>query len=137
MPQNYADRFGWDELAGNVARVYRSLPPAEQAKAVIFAQNYGEAGAIDVLGKPYGLPPALSGHQNYYLWGTHGYTGEIVIVVDDDRGDLDRLCNSVEDAGPANRNRYAMPYENSKNIYICRGLKTPLSELWPKVKEWL
>jgi hypothetical protein len=137
LPQNYADRFGWDELADNVARVYRSLPREEQKKAAIFAQNYGEAGAIDVLGKQYGLPPALTGHQNYFLWGTHGYTGEIVIVIDDDRDDLDRQCNAVEERGPANRNRYAMPYENSKNIYICRGLKTPLADLWPHLKEWL
>ncbi len=137
LPQNYADRFGWDELADNVARAYHSLPQAEQAKAGIFGQNYGEAGAIDVLGKKYGLPPALSGHQNYFLWGTHGYTGEILLVVDDDRESLDRQCTSVEDKGPAIRNPYAMPYENRKNVYICRGLKTPLAELWPRLKEWL
>jgi hypothetical protein len=137
LPQNYADRFGWDELAENVARAYHSLSPAEQAKAGIFGQNYGEAGAIDVLGKKYGLPPALTGHQNYFLWGTHGYTGEILLVVDDDRESLDQQCASVEDKGPAIRNAYAMPYENRKNIYICRGLKTPLAELWPRLKEWL
>jgi hypothetical protein len=137
LPQNYADRFGWDELAENVNRAYQSLPPEDRNKTGIFAQNYGEAGAIDVLGKKYGLPPALSGHQNYYLWGTHGYTGESLLVVDDNRRSLDQLCTAVEEKGPAIRNRFAMPYEARMNIYHCRGLKQPLDQFWPNVKEWL
>ena len=52
LPQYYADMFGWPELASLVGAAYRSLPPQDQARAVFFASNYGEAGAIDVLGKP-------------------------------------------------------------------------------------
>ena len=137
MPQHFADCFGWRELADNVAKVYQSLPPEDRAKAGIFAQNYGEAGAIDVYGRNHGLPPALSGHQNYFFWGTHGYTGEVLIVVDDSPGSLPEVCSSVQEAGPAIRDPYAMPFENVTNIYICRGMKPPLNELWPKVKRWM
>jgi len=136
MPQYFADRFGWDELVSNLANAYRSLTPEEQKRVGIFAQNYGEAGAIDVLGRKYGLPPALSGHQNYFLWGSRGYTGQLLLVIDDNRGDLDKQCDSVEEKGPAIRDPYAMPFERRTNIYLCRNLHPSLSQLWPELKNW-
>ena len=82
LPQIYADQFGWDEMAASVARVYNALPKNVRARTAIFGQNYGEAGAIDFFGPKYGLPPAISGHQNYFLWGPRGFTGESLIVMD-------------------------------------------------------
>src|SRR5438105_3801333 len=73
-PQLYADHFGWEEMVRSVAQVYASLSANEQQHAAIFCQNYGEAGAIDFFGPKYGLPPALSGHQNYFYWGPDDYT---------------------------------------------------------------
>src|SRR5262249_44162854 len=86
LAQHFSDRLGWQEMATSVADVYRSLPEADRHQAAIFAQNFGEAGAIDVYGKSLGLPPALSGHQNYFLWGTHGWNGDVLIVMDDSPG---------------------------------------------------
>jgi len=68
LPQFYADMFGWRNMAVQVAAVYHGLPPEDQAHAVIFAYNYGDAGAIDYYGPGLGLPNAISGHNNYYLW---------------------------------------------------------------------
>jgi hypothetical protein len=136
LPQHFADRFGWDELAQNMSSAFHSLSPEEQKHVGIFLQNYGDAGAIDVLGRKFGLPPALSGHQNYFLWGPQGYTGELLLVVDDNDRDLQDLCDSVETKGPAIRNPYALPFERSQNIYLCRNLNPPLPELWPKLKRW-
>jgi hypothetical protein len=136
LPQHFADRFGWDELAQNMSTAFHSLSPEEQKHVGIFLQNYGDAGAIDVLGRKFGLPPALSGHQNYFLWGPQGYTGELLLVVDDNDRDLQDLCDSVETKGPAIRNPYALPFERSQNIYLCRNLNPPLPELWPKLKRW-
>ena len=70
LPQYFADMFGWPELAAEVARVYLALPENEHADAVFFGRNYGEAAAVDVLGPRYGAPPAISGHNNYFL-GVH------------------------------------------------------------------
>ena len=70
LPQHFADEFGWPEMVATVAGVYDSLPPDERAETAILAGNYGGAGAIYFFGPHYGLPKAISAHQNYYYWGT-------------------------------------------------------------------
>jgi hypothetical protein len=65
LPQLYADQFGWEEMTAAVARVFNGLPPEVRAKTAIFGENYGQAGAIDLLGPKCGLPPVISGHMNY------------------------------------------------------------------------
>jgi 4-amino-4-deoxy-L-arabinose transferase-like glycosyltransferase len=69
LPQQYADMFGWPELVDEVANAWASLTPEERTHAAIFGQNYGEAGAVEVLGRARGLRPVLSGHNNFWLWG--------------------------------------------------------------------
>ncbi len=133
--QNYADMTGWPELASTVASVYRNLSPAERVQAAIFTHNVGEAAAIDVFGKPYGLPTALSGNNNYWIWGPRGFSGNVLIDVNGSlKGDRARF-QSVELA-TIFRNPYAMPYENNLRIYVCRGIRRPLAALWPKLRNY-
>jgi hypothetical protein len=134
LPQWYADQFGWQEMTTTVARIYDSLPPAEREKTAIFGDNYGEAAAIDFFGPKLGLPKAISGHQNYFLWGPRNYTGEVVIVLGGRAKDLRRVFNQVEVAAQLNH-PYALWFEN-RPIFLCRGLKGNLQDLWPKVKNW-
>lgn len=133
LPQHYADMFGWEEMAATVAQVYARLSPEERAKSAIFADNYGEAGAVDFFGPKYGLPKAISGHQNYYLWGPGSHTGEILITISSGLEDLQAIFEEVEPAATFTH-KYVMPYENNSTIYICRRMKIPLRELWPKIK---
>jgi hypothetical protein len=95
LPQLFADQFGWDEMVATVARVYNGLPADVRATTAIFAQNYSQAGAVDLLGSKYGLPKAISGHQSYYLWGPREYTGESVIVMDGRQEDLEKRFQVV------------------------------------------
>ena len=134
LPQLFADQFGWQEMAATVAGVYRSLPPDVQARTAIFGQNYGQAGAIDLFGPRYGLPPAISGHQNYFLWGPRGYTGESMIVLDGRKRVLDEQFASVRLAAHVTH-PYSMPYQHF-DVYYCQGLKQPLAPMWPKLKNW-
>lgn len=134
LPQYYADEFPWPGMVAAVARVYHSLPPDEQARAAIFCQNYGQAAAIDFFGPQYGLPKAISGHQNYFLWGPRNYTGEIVILVGEDEDDAREEFDSVTVAA-TQHNPYAFWYE-TRPILLCRGLKWDLQTGWPKVKNW-
>jgi hypothetical protein len=134
LPQLFADQFGWKEMTQVVARAYNALPPDVRARTGIYGQNYGQAGAIDFFGPKYGLPPAISGHQNYFLWGPRGYTGESLIVIGDRRDRLEQKFASVEKVGRA-EHPYSMPYEHI-DIWYCRGLKQPLAQIWPKLKNW-
>jgi Dolichyl-phosphate-mannose-protein mannosyltransferase len=134
LPQLYADQFGWPEMAATVARVYNGLPPDVRAKTAIFGQYYGQAGAMDLFGPKYGLPPAISGHQNYFLWGPRGYTGESMIVLDDNQERLKQLFTRVRKVA-AVYHPYSMPYEHF-DVFYCQGLKEPLSQLWPQLKHW-
>jgi len=134
LPQIFADQFGWPEMAAAVARVYNGLPRDVRARTAIFGQNYGQAGAIDLFGPAYGLPHALSGHQSYFLWGPGNYSGESVIVMDGRQERLETQCSSVRKAATV-YHPYSMPSEHF-DIFYCTGLKTPLAELWPKLKHW-
>jgi hypothetical protein len=134
LPQHFADEFGWPEMVQTVAGVYNSLPPEQRAKTAILAGNYGEAGAIDFFGPRYGLPKAISGHQNYYYWGPRQYTGESVILLEWSLKRAQRWCRTV-DQGPAIAPYYGMSWEYY-NVLTCHGLKKPLSEAWPEFKFW-
>ena len=134
LPQLFADQFGWEEMAAIVARVYNSLPPEVRPKTAIFGQNYGQAGAIDLFGPKYGLPPAISGHQSYFLWGPRGYTGESVIVMAGRQQDLESRFAGVQKVASV-YHPYCMPYEHF-DVFYCRGLRRPLIEIWPQVKNW-
>jgi len=135
LPSDWADMHGWPELAATVARVYQSLPPEDRAQAAIVAQNYGEAGAIDFFGGEYGLPPALSGHNQYFLWGTHGYNGNVIIDIGGDCGAREHLFQSSERAATFT-SPWIQPFEDDMPIMVCRGIKRPLADIWPSVKDY-
>jgi len=135
LPQWYADQFGWQEIVGETAVAWNQIKPQERADCAVFAQDYGAAGAIDFLGRRYGLPSALSGHQTYWLWGPHSYSGNCMIVLNDGRDDLKQLFNDVEYVGASPDNPYAL--EKQVSVWICRGPKFgTLAELWPQLKKW-
>jgi len=135
LPQFFADRFGWEDLAKQVSVIYNSLPADERARTGVLASNYGQAGAIDVLGEKYGLPSAISGHQNYWLWGPRGYTGEEMIVIND--ATLDEMKEVYSSCSVAGRrdDPYTMPWEHGF-IYLCHGRKTTYPAGWKELKHY-
>jgi hypothetical protein len=137
LPQIFADQFGWEEMVGSIAHVYHHLRPEDEKRAAIFCQNYGEAGAIDFFGPKLRLPPAISGHQNYFLWGPRDWNGEVIMVLDTNDEDERELFGSVEDLGQIVSSPWAMPFERRRHIYLCRDLKISVRELWPRLKNWL
>jgi len=135
LPQQLADRFGWDTMIATVARVYRNLPKDEQAQACIFTGNYGEAGAIDFYGPQYHLPQAISGHNSYYLWGPGSCTGEVVISIGIPLDQLQTVFDSVTQAATITC-AYCMPQENNLPVYVCLHLKMPIQSIWPSAKHY-
>ncbi|HYJ32550.1 MAG TPA: glycosyltransferase family 39 protein [Candidatus Binatia bacterium] len=136
LPQDYADMFGWEEMAALVARAYDRLTPEERGRCLIFGQNYGEAGAIDVIGRKLGLPPAISGHNSYWLWGPRRREWEVVIIIGGDRKDNAAFFDRIEIVGQT-RSEWAMPYERGLDVSIARGPKMSLAEAWPRVKQYI
>jgi hypothetical protein len=132
LPQLFADQFGWPEMAAEVAGFYQTLPADVRARTGIFGQNYGQAGAIDLFGPRYGLPPAISGHQSYFLWGPRGYTGKSMIVLDGKESVLHSQFTSVHKVARVSH-PYSMPHQQF-DVYYCEGLKQPVGELWPRLK---
>jgi hypothetical protein len=135
LPQYFADMFGWREMAAAVSAVYRDLPPDERAQAVFFGANYGEAAALEVYGPPLGGPPAISGHNSYFLWGPNGASGAVVITLAVDAGRFARFYDDVRAVGRVD-NAYAMPYETGLTIWVLRRPRAPLAEMWSALKHY-
>jgi hypothetical protein len=136
LPQFFADRFGWEELTEAVAAVYRALPTEDQRRVAIVTSNYGEAGALRYLGRRFSLPPAVSQHNSFYLWGPGREGVDVAILVGMDPDKLRDAWTSIEVAGRF-QSPYAMPYEQRRPILVCRGLKLPLEEAWRRGKHFI
>ncbi len=130
--QDFADMHGWRRLATVVERAYAILPPSEKSQAVIAASNYGEASAIAFFS--HDLPPVISGHNNFWLWGTHGATGNVVIDVNGDcgGGKIFRTSQLMTRF----RAEWITPEEDGIPIMLCTGIKVPLNSIWPKLKNY-
>ena len=135
LPQWYSDQFGWKEIADEAEVVWNRIPESERADCGIFAQDYGQAGAIDFFGRSHGLPGAISGDRTYWIWGPHGYTGNCLIVLDDRKERLEQLFNQVEYVGTSAHNEWALTTDVP--FYIVHGPKFgTLQAVWPKIKRW-
>lgn len=134
LPQYFADRFGWEDLAAQVAAVYGNLPPDEQEQAVIFTVNYGQAGALEYYAEAYGLPQVISGHNSYWLWGPGDASGDVVIFVGASVEEIAPLFEQVEEVG-----RIACEYclERGRPILLARRAKAPMEEIWPQTRFYL
>ncbi len=135
LPQYYADMFGWPEMAETVGKAYRALPPDDRKRAVFFAWNYGDAAAIDVFGAPWGLPPAISTHENYFLWGPRGADGSVVLILGGTREGLLKMFRTVEPVGKF-EHPLAMPAESGQTLWLCRDMLEPIDEVWPRLRHY-
>ncbi len=132
LPGDWAEMHGWQNLAGTVGAVYDALPPAERSQAVVFAGNYGEASAVKFFAPTV---PVISEHNQYWLWGTRGYSGNVLIQIGGTCFASDHLFASRTLAATI-KDRWAIAYENNLPIWICRGIKKPLARIWPSIKSY-
>ncbi|NLH50468.1 MAG: glycosyltransferase family 39 protein [Myxococcales bacterium] len=135
LPQHLGDRLGWEEFVALVADAYARLEPADRAKCAVLVSNYGEAGAINQLGARYGLPRAISGYMNYYLWGPGDATGEVLLAYWPRKEDLVPLFDRVDEVARFHH-PYVMARQNDRPLFLCRGLKIPLAEAWKLIKTY-
>jgi hypothetical protein len=136
LPPFLADRFGWSEMVATVARVYDDLPADEQRHCAILTGNYGEAGAVDFFGPAHGLPRAISPHNSYWLWGPGEASGRCLVVVGVGRKRLSRDCLQLEEKARV-RHPHAVAYENDLPVFVCRGLRRPIADIWRDARHYI
>jgi Dolichyl-phosphate-mannose-protein mannosyltransferase len=130
----FAEQFGWDRLARDVADVYFSLPPSLRRSAAIYADTYGDAGALDFFGPHYGLPPAISSQNNYFLWGYGEYDGSTLVAIGATRIDLLRRYYRSVVLVRTSTEPYKWIVEGPAPIYLCRYPIAPLHQIWPHLR---
>ncbi|HKM65798.1 MAG TPA: glycosyltransferase family 39 protein [Candidatus Acidoferrum sp.] len=129
---DFVEEFGWPELVETVAHIRDALPPEERARAGILAANYGEAGAINLFGPQYGLPPVISGVNSFWARGYGDPPPDTLIVLGHSRGFLAENFDSCQVVAHS-WNRFGVENEETldhSDIYVCRGLKSTWPEFW-------
>lgn len=134
LPQFFADREGWPQLVDAVMAAWYRLPEHERPRAAVFAGNYGEAGAIELLARDHDIP-VMSGHNNYWLWGPPVREPDTILVLSRSREPLEAWFASIEEIGRIDCGD-CMPYENGQFIYAGRGLKASLSGAWAELRHY-
>jgi dolichyl-phosphate-mannose-protein mannosyltransferase len=130
LPQDYADMLGWEAQAEAVGRVYRALPEADRARAVVIAGNYGEAGALDFFGPRYGLPGAICPCGSYWFFGPGDKPGDVAVTIGPSREDLAPFFDSLQVATRIS-NRWAVQEERELTVFVARRPRQTLQQVWP------
>jgi 4-amino-4-deoxy-L-arabinose transferase-like glycosyltransferase len=136
LPLHFALRFGWSELRAAVAEAVATLTPAERVRAVVLASWFGDAGMFNHHHSHYGLPPAIAGHNHYWLWGPGEATGDVLIALRPDAEQLDAWFADVRPVAEVDCT-HCMPDVDRLNVYVCRKPRRPIAEWWPEVKRYL
>jgi len=136
VPQHFADMLGWNTLVASLARANDALSPSERRDAVILTHDYGQASAIDFLGPKLGLPRAISGHNTYYLYGTRGASGNVVLAVGVDAALLRGEFTRVAQIG-FYHDDFVLPDFNNLPIYKCTEPREAIATWWPRVKRYI
>ncbi|MFZ1085497.1 MAG: glycosyltransferase family 39 protein [Terracidiphilus sp.] len=127
-------QIGWPELAATVAQVRDSLPAAERAGVGVLAADEGEAGAVNLYGRAYGLPRALSGMNSNWLRGYGDPPPQTVIAVGFKPGELNPIFASCQVAAQL-WNPYGVAndtFRDRDQVYICRNIRLPWPEFWKR-----
>jgi hypothetical protein len=136
IPQLIADRIGWQEKVDMVGRVLESFPAGERNNIIVAAENYGSAGALELLGKKYGIKNAVCGHNNYYYWSKERLAGDIVLQLTFKReyNGLKESFDEVDSTDTFYNNEYCTPHERNLSVFICRKPKFPKEELLERAR---
>lgn len=130
------DRYGWSGMVANLSLAYDTLPASLKSQACIFTSNYGEASAVNFFGRSLGLPEAISGHNNYYVWGPGSCSGRVLITVGVQLSTMQQGYANVTTLTTIDC-RYCIYYEQTLPIYLCTNPTfTSMAALWPEVRHY-
>lgn len=128
LPQDYADMLGWEELTAVTNKAYNMVD--DKSTCIIYGENYGEAGAVTIIGKKYGLPGAISFHESFRFWFPKEFDPDItsLIYINDEMGDdVKGLFKKITVIGgitdPDAR-------EYGTLVYLCEDPASSFNDFW-------
>jgi Dolichyl-phosphate-mannose-protein mannosyltransferase len=137
------ETIGWPQFIRTVDAVWTSLPPSQRASAVIFTADYGEAGAVNELGRGTGLPTAASGQNSEWWWGPGNPHATTIVAVAPGPADvtgyaayLSQFFTSVRVAATLSNPYRIHNQEWGGHVYICTGPRQPWAQLWPRLRNY-
>ncbi|TSD66181.1 glycosyltransferase family 39 protein [Inquilinus sp. KBS0705] len=130
LTQDYADMLGWEEMAQKAANAYHSLSPEQQKQTQIFADNYGEAGALHHFHKKYNMPDVISLNSSFALWAPDNLNARYIIYVDDDDNVTARLSPLLESYRKTGEVLNPLAREKGTSIYILVNPSPKLNEVY-------
>lgn len=136
VPYHLSLRLGWPALIDALVASQAPLGPDERSRAVVLTDSFGPAGAVDFFGPAAGLPPGISVHNNFWLWGPGDATGEVVLAVHASGEELRRWFRDVQPAAGFDCADCA-PWVQRLRIWICRDPFRPIAETWPEWKKFI
>ncbi|MEM6517514.1 MAG: glycosyltransferase family 39 protein [Bacteroidota bacterium] len=136
LTSDYADMFGWEEQVKLVDSVYQTLSPKERENCVLWAENYGEAGALKILGKEYNLPNPISRHGSFWLWGYGNKDAEVWISLGNEKPSVEQVFEDVELVKMITH-KYAIDEENGIPLYVCRKPTVNIEKWWADYEAYI
>jgi hypothetical protein len=132
------EEFGWNELVRTVAGIRDSLPADEQAHLGITTGNYGEYGAVEILGGAYGLPEPIGTTNSEWLRGYPTTPPTTLIVLGLGAEEANAIFTGCRLAG-RNGNGEGVKNEESEDhpdIFLCGPPRKPWAELWMEHRDF-
>ncbi|MEM9340290.1 MAG: glycosyltransferase family 39 protein [Bacteroidota bacterium] len=130
---DYADMFGWEEQVRLVDSIYQSLSDKEKNHCVLWAENYGEAGALKIIGKRYNLPNPISRHGSFWTWGYGNKNADVWISLGNEKEAVEYVFDEIE-LVKIITHKYAIGEENGIPLYLCRNPKVDIDQWWQNYK---
>jgi Dolichyl-phosphate-mannose-protein mannosyltransferase len=130
-----ADGIGWPQLTAEVAAQDATLTRAGQPPASVFTSDYAEAGALDAYGGRYHLPPVISGHNTFWLWGP-GDASDTTVLYVDAAGQLKPYFASCRQLAVYNPPDQVKSDWNDLAVGVCTGPSASWKTLWPHMKHY-
>lgn len=128
------ETIGWPAYVRQIAAVYRALPAAQRAKTIVLASNYGEAGAVDHFGRPYGLPAPYGVQNGYWYWGPPPASATAAVVVGFDRQTLTSVCGTLRLATHLNNHLGINNEEQGAPVWLCSARRGSWTAIWPRLR---
>ncbi|GAA0945726.1 glycosyltransferase family 39 protein [Kribbella koreensis] len=132
------EQIGWPELTTAVANAWHQIPEDQRARAVLFAGNYGEAGALAKYGPAVGLPRPYSGHMSFYDWSQPSdmQNGPVLLIEQERAPAYEANFTNCHQVGTVDNGVNADNEEQGTALVLCTTTKAPWSQLWPALRRY-